>query len=173
MSKSTVQPDDTEPDLSRALQVLVEEKTAAITERAIRGSEQLDAEDSLTYHVRLVLDNDETLYNTRREIIREHLAARDRCPMCGGVGTRTNRGEGPNARIACERCGQSGKVSRSPHQLGERLKGLCEELIGLEWEGDAGSGLAREVLSTALAWVDWAGLAASYIEDMSTELEAL
>ena len=168
MSKPIVQADDTEPELSRSLQAHVEEKTAAITERARLGHEQLDAEDSLTYHVRLVLDNDEVLYRHRCELVREHLAAQDDCPICGGSG------EGPIASEQdCDHCNGTGFLKRFPRQLGDRLKDFCEELVGLEWEADAGSGLAREVLSTALAWVDWAGLAASYIEDMSTELGAL
>ncbi len=160
MNDQTPQFDDAEPDLSRALQVIVEEKTAAITERAIRGSEQLDAKDSLTHHVRLVLDNDEVLYRHRCELVNEHLAAQDDCPFCGGSG------EGPIAfEQACDHCNGTGFLKRRPHQLGDRLKDFCEELVGLEWEGDVGSGLAREVLSTALAWVDWTGLAEAYIEE--------
>ncbi len=159
MSNSTVRADDTEPDLSRSLQVVIEEKTAAIAERARCGHEQLDAEDSLTYHVRLVLDNDEVLYQHRCELVQEHLAAQDDCPICEGSG------EGPIASEQdCDHCNATGFLKRCPHQLGDRLKDFCEELVGLEWEGDAGSGLAREVLSTALAWVDWTGLAEAYIE---------
>ena len=160
MSKSTAQADDSEPDLSRSLQVVVEEKTAAIAERAMRGHEQLDAEDSLTYHVRLVLDNDEALYRHRCELVQEHLAAQDDCPICGGSD------ESPIASEQdCDHCDDTGFLKRYPHQLGDRLKDFCEELVGLEWEGDAGSGLAREVLSTALAWVGWAQLAEDYIEE--------
>ncbi len=160
MSELAAQLDETEPDLSRSLQAIIEEKTAAIAERARRGHEQLDAEDSLTYHVRLVLDNDEALYRHRCEIVQEHLAAQDDCPIFRGSG------EGPIApEQDRDHCNGTGFLKRLPHQLGDRLKDFCEELAGLEWEGDAGSGLAREVLSTALAWVEWAGLAEAYIEE--------
>jgi hypothetical protein len=163
MNEATAEFDDSEPDLSRALQVVVEEKTAAIILRAMRGEEQLDAAESLTYHVRLVLDNDQSLYGQRRNIVRAHLASREECEFCDG-GRRDYRDLGP-ANI-CDCCGGSGERHRYPHQLGERLKGWCEELGGLEVdENDRLSILAREVLSTALAWADWTGLAKTYIRE--------
>ena len=163
MSEPTAQFNDAGLALSRVLQVVVEEKTAAITLRAMRGQEQLDAADSLTYHVRLVLDNDESLYDRRRRIVREHLAAREECEFCSGSG-RDWRDRGP-ANV-CDCCDGSSERERYPHQLGERLKDWCEELGGLGVnEDDRLSILAREVLSTALAWADWTGLAETYIEE--------
>ncbi len=161
MNEATAEHNDSEPDLSRALQVVVEEKTAAIILRAMRGEEQLDATESLTYHVGQVLDNDESLYGRRRNIVREHLAKREKCEFCSGS-RRDRRDRGP-ANI-CDCCG--GSVERYPHQLGKRLKDWCEELGGLDVnENDRLSILAREVLSTALAWADWTGLAETYIKE--------
>lgn len=132
-------------------------------------SEQLDAEDSLTYHVRLVLDNDEALYRHRREIVKEHLVAPDDCPICGGSG------EGPIASEQnCDRCNGTGFLKRYPCRLGDRLKDFCEELAGLDInENDLLSNLARELLSTALAWVDWTELAEACIEEAQAEGEVI
>jgi hypothetical protein len=122
------------------------------------------AERDLTYHVRLVLDNDRGSYERRREIVREHLAARDACPFCGGLGVRDYSNRMCVER--CEDCEGSGQIGRYPHQLGDRLRAWCEELAGLDInENDLLTLLAREVLSTAFAWVDWSELAATYIEE--------
>ena len=97
---------------------------------------------------------------TAASFVLEHLAAQDDCPICAGSG------DGPIASEQdCDHCNGNGFRKRYPHQLGDRLKDFCEELVGLEWEGEAGSGLAREVLSTALAWVHWTELAEDYIEE--------
>ena len=163
MSEATAKFNDAEPDLSRAVQVHIEEKAAAIALRAMRGQSQLDAADSLTYHVRLVLDNDESLYAQRRRIVHEYLAARgEREFDRDSVRDWRDRGEA----IVCDCWGRSSQRERYPHQLGERLQDWCEELAGLDVnESDRFSILAREVLSTALAWADWTGLAESYIEE--------
>ena len=136
-------------------------------------TEQRNADDSLTDHVRLVLDNDEVLYRLRCEIVRKHLAAQDDCPICGGTG-EVRGGIAPDGRTLCTHCERHGERQRYPHQLGDRLKDFCEELAGLDInENDLLSNLAREVLSTALAWVDWTGLAETYIEDAQAEGEVL
>jgi len=162
--------DDAETGLSRSLQTTIHEKTAAITERALRGQEQLDAEVSLTYHVRLVLDNDEALYDARRAIIREHLATREECPFCNGSGFAGEIDGRPDDHSQCEHCNGTGFARRYPHQLGDRLKEWCEELAGLEYADEATDNfrddlLSGELLSTALAWIDWNQLAADYIEE--------
>ena len=126
--------------------------------------ERRRAERDLTYHVRLVLDNDRESYECRREIVREHLAVRDACPFCGGLGVRDYSNRISAER--CEDCEGSGQIERYPHQLGDRLRAWCEELAGLEInENDLLTLLAREVLSTAFAWVDWSELAETYIEE--------
>lgn len=59
--------------------------------------------------------------------------------------------------------------------VADALKDWCEELTGLE-HGDMGHVfgppvLAREVLSTALAWVDWMALARDYIAEREEEAD--
>ncbi len=127
-------------------------------------------ERELTRHVRLVLDNDEALYNTRRAIVREHLAAREKCPFCNGSGFAGEIAGRADDDRDCEHCNGTGLVKRYPRQLGDRLKEWGEELTGLEYVDEASDNsrddsLSRELLSTALAWVDWAQLAADYIEE--------
>ncbi len=130
-----------------------------------RSDQSRLCESELTPHVHLVLDNDEALYRQRCTIVRKHLAARQTCTFCGGTGATTH----PGMRVPlrkCQECDGSSEVARYLHQLGDRLKDFCEELAGLDInENDLLSNLAREVLSTALAWVDWTGLAEAYIEE--------
>ncbi len=140
------------------------ESIAQISRAAIEVPAQRPAELELTHHVRLVLDNDEALYHERREIVRAHLAVRDPCPFCDGTG------EAPIAcEQNCEHCNGAGDRPRYPRRLGDQLKEWCEDLVGLEYGGEKTpeeSGLlACEILSTALAWVDWVELAKDYIEE--------
>ncbi|HWW66612.1 MAG TPA: hypothetical protein VNY83_01380 [Solirubrobacterales bacterium] len=120
----------------------------------------------LTRHLRLVLDNDSELYEHRRAIVREHLAARDECPFCNGSGFKGEIARLSDDNRACDHCVE-GQTTRYPHQLGDRLKDWCEGLVGLHSPNVIRSNglLATEVLSTALAWVDWTELANDYIEE--------
>jgi hypothetical protein len=124
------------------------------------------AERELTRHVCLVLDNDHKLYEQRRAIVCEHLEARDECPFCNGSGFKGEIRRLADDNRNCEHCVE-GKVSRYPHQLGDRLKDWCEGLAGLNSPNVVRSNglLATEILSTALAWVDWTQLAEDYIEE--------
>lgn len=146
-------------------------KFDAIHSSARDQREQLDAVDSLGYHVRLVLDNDEGTYNTVRELVREHLAARDACAFCEGSGKRQDNAD-------CPECEGTGERKRYPYQLGEALKSYCELLTGLdvpdEYEGaplnlpalGESALLAMEILSTALDWVDWDEIARIYLSEV-------
>ena len=89
------------------------------------------AEQSLTHHVQLILDNDEGLYNMRRKIIARNID--------------------------------------SPADAADELRSLYESLVGLNDEfGTPEPNLpATEILSTALAFVDWRGMAADYIAEES------
>ena len=130
----------------------------------VRGSDNVERE--LTRHVRLVLDNDQALYNTRREVVREHLATRDECPFCNGSGFKGEIARLSDDNRACDHCVE-GRTARYPHQLGDRLKEWCEGLAGLHSPNVTRSNglLATELLSAALAWVDWTQLAEDYIAE--------
>lgn len=95
------------------------------------------AEQSLTHHVRLILDNDEGLYNMRREIVQRAIA---------------------DADVSGEASGQD---------VAEELQGLYEGLVGLRDDlGVPEPGMpAMEILSTALAFVDWHEMAVDYIAE--------
>lgn len=139
----------------------VERRIDDICDRAIDGKDQLDAADALTFDVRLVLDNEQGTYEYVRELARDHLRAADPCPVCAGTNTAGDDLAGQNTE--CRYCGPAGTVKRHPHQLGERLREYAEDQAGLEGEG-LGC-LARELLSTALAWVDWDALAAIVLSE--------
>lgn len=156
----------------------VESKVNAICDRAWRREDCLDAVDSLGYHVRLVLDNEEGTYREVRDLTRRHLAAVDPCPVCVGSNTAGPGLAGQNTE--CSYCGPAGTVKRHPHQLGEQLKEYVEGLAGLEGvERASPDGVVRgsvggvysldcltvEVLSTALAWVDWDDLARVFLSE--------
>jgi len=121
-------------------------------------------EERLTYHVRLVLDNDEALYLERRALVQAWLEDREKCPHCGGHGWRWTPGA-PGETHTCAFCDGTGRrafISR----LAERLKDFAERVCAKEFPGMFnGSTLTLEVLVTALAYVDWDALAASYAED--------
>jgi hypothetical protein len=154
-------------------------KVKAICDRAWRREHCLDAIDALGYHVRLILDNEEGTYREVREMVREHLAACDPCPVCGGSNTTGPGPVGQNTECPC--CGPAGTVKRYPHQLGDRLKEYVEGLAGLEGvEAGSADGVVRaavggvyaldsmavEVLSTALAWTDWQRVAEVYLSEV-------
>ena len=157
----------------------VEVKVNAICDRAWRREDRLDAVDALGYHVRLVLDNEEGTYREVREMVRRHVAASDPCPVCGGSNTAGLSLIGQNTE--CSYCGPAGTVRRHPHQLGERLKEYVAGLAGLEGVERASpdgivrgmiggvyalDSMAAEVLSTALAWVDWESVARVYLSEV-------
>jgi hypothetical protein len=157
----------------------VEAKVNAICDRAYRREDRLDAVDALGYHVRLVLDNDAGTYNEVRERVRRHVDAADPCAVCEGSNTAGPGLVGENTECPC--CGPTGTVRRHPVQLGEDLKSLVEELAGLEgverasWDGIvrgavggayALDSMAVELLSTALAWVDWEAVALVYLSEV-------
>ena len=154
----------------------VARKVGAICDRAWRREDCLDADDALGYHVRLVLDNEEGTHREVRAMARRHLAAVDPCHVCGGSNTAGPGLAGQNTE--CPYCGPAGTVRRRPHQLGEELKCYVEALAGLEGvERASRDGIVRgasggvysldcmaiEVLSTALAWVDWTQVARVYL----------
>jgi hypothetical protein len=89
------------------------------------------AEQSLTHHARLILDNDYDRYQERRALVRAFLTSED---------------------------------APYPHLLGDTLKDWCEGIVARETDSVA-PGLASEILTTALAFVDWRGMAESYIEE--------
>jgi hypothetical protein len=94
------------------------------------------AEQALTHHVRLILDNDEGLFNMRREIVQAAIE---------------NAEEGPV----------------NVNQVADELSELYEQLVGIRDDfGVEQPGLpALEILSTALAFVDWFGIAEDYIAE--------
>jgi len=156
----------------------VQAKVNAICDRAYRREDRLDAVDALGYHVRLVLDNDEGTFNEVRKRTRRHVEAADPCPVCQGTNTAGPGLVGENTE--CCYCGPSGTVRRHPAQLGEDLKELVEVLSGLEGvENASRDGIVRgaegganaldsmtvEILSTALAWVDWEAVALVYLSE--------
>lgn len=96
------------------------------------------AEQSLTHHVALILDNEETFYLQRREIVQ--------AAMNEAV-TRFQGRPKVAIRIAAE-----------------NLKDWAGQIVEDE-TGDLAFGLARELLTTALAFVDWDALAESWIEE--------
>jgi hypothetical protein len=160
-------------------------KVDAICDRAWSRERFLDAVDSLGYHVRLILDNEEGTYCEVREMVRDHLAACDPCPLCGGSNTAGPGAVGQNTE--CPHCGPAGTVKRHPHQLGDRLREYVEGLAGLEGVERAGDdGVVRaavggicaldsmtvEILSTALAWVDWGRVAAIYLSEVDRSCDA-
>jgi hypothetical protein len=155
-------------------------KIGAILDRAQRREDRLDAEDALTYHVSLVLDNDEGTYTDIQRMVREHRAAADPCPACDGSNTAGPGLVGQNTE--CPYCGPGGTVKRHPHQLGEALRSYAGELAGVEgieapspdgivrgaWGGVyALNLLAAELLSTALGWVDWDAIACDYLSEFT------
>jgi len=155
-------------------------KVGAILDRAQRQEDQLDAEDALAHHVRLVLDNDEGTYTDIQRMVREHRAAADPCPACNGTNTAGPGLVGQNTE--CPYCGSGGTVKRHPHQLGEALRSYTEELAGVEGvEAASPDGIVRgasggvyslnllaaELLSTALAWVDWDAIARDYLSEFT------
>lgn len=89
------------------------------------------AEQALTDHVALILDDD-ALYLQRREIVQS-----------------TMRAQLANAQVS---------------RVADALKAWCEELAMGE---DPPADLATEILTTALAFVDWRSLAADYIAEES------
>lgn len=128
---------------------IIAAKARAMASR-VRNTDQIDAESSLTYHVRLVLDNERETYDRVREIVRDHLAARDRCALCSGTGG------------SCDHCNGTGTRPRYPYQLAEALRDYAEEVAGVE---SLANPLTLEVLTTALHWVEWDRLAEDLIEE--------
>lgn len=57
-----------------------------------------------------------------------------------------------------------------PHLLGDLLKDWCEEIVARETD-DVANGLASELLTSALAWVEWREMAADYITEEAEESE--
>lgn len=91
---------------------------------------------------------------TPREIVRNHLMARDPCETCGGTG------EGPIASEQdCEDCHGAGYMQRSPERLGEELRCLFEETLRRDL-GDQ----RRDEVGTAMDHVDWTRLALNCIQ---------
>lgn len=122
-------------------------------------------EQSLTHHVSLVLDNEQATYKARRAIVHDWL--------WGVIGSRVHDDDEPTPR-------GDEPVEPTPaevHELAERLKDWCEELVGLEHAGEdqrlgeAGRSLQREILSTALAWVEWDDLATDWGQEQAGEME--
>lgn len=158
----------------------VEEKVNAICSRARRGERWLDASEALGHHVRLVLDNDEGSYRAVRELVGDHRAATVVCPFCDGSGfTSALIARGGDGNRTCDHCTE-GRRPRSIERLGEEIKEYVERLAGLWGAGEADTNgiirgewggpfeldvMAREILSTALAWVDWIGIAAIYLSE--------
>lgn len=165
----------------------VESKVNAICDRAYRRHDQLDGADALGYGVRLILDNEEGTFNEVRAMVRQHLAASDPCPFCEGSGLASAViVSGAEDNMACGHC-IKGRRARSPHQLGEALKDYVEVLAGLEGVERAGPDgivrgawggicsidtMAAEVLSTALAWVDWDVIAVIYLSECAVTEDA-
>lgn len=141
----------------------VAEKVNAICDRAWRREDCLDAVDSLGYHVRLVLNNEEDTYREVCELTKRHLSAADPCPACEGTNTAGPGLVGQNTE--CPYCRSTGTVKRHPHQLGEQLREYVEDLAGLEGFSISAT-VAREVLYTALAWVDWNAIARVYLSEV-------
>jgi hypothetical protein len=92
-----------------------------------------NTEERLTYHVRLILDNDEGLYLARREMAQA--------------------------------------AGHDVQGLADGLKDMYEGLCGLTDDfGVEAPGLpAMEILSTALAFVDWRAMAEDYITEETEE----
>lgn len=106
-------------------------------------------EELFTYHVRLVLDNEEELYRARTELAADALANVRYWPAAGS----------------------DFAVERATCDLGDLLRDWCEELAGL---GGAAYGqrelpmMAKEMIGLALAHVDWIALA-SYMAEAREE----
>lgn len=113
-------------------------------------------------------------------MVREHRAAADPCPVCVGSNTAGPGLVGQNTE--CSYCGPGGTVKRHPHQLGEALRSYAEELAGVKGvEAASPDGIVRgvsggicslnllaaELLSTALAWVDWDAIAHDYLSEFT------
>lgn len=127
------------------------------------SGERRPCEREFTRRVQRVLDSTEPLNERRREIVREHLAAREECPVCRGTGTSWFASD-----QVCERCEGAAEVGLYCYQLGDRLKEWCEELVGLDtaaFQGTGPSSLAVEVLTAGLALVEWNELAVNYVEE--------
>ena len=140
----------------------------------------LDAPDALTWHVRQWLLNDSRIVAELERMTREHLAARNDCPSCGGTGRRLVRADQPElGDEACPRC-DTGKVPRYPHQLGEVIRDYVETVAGLggcrRLHGAGGKQLvgfdggalvlpeaASVLIGAALPWIDWNELAEEQI----------
>jgi hypothetical protein len=123
------------------------------------------AEERLTHHVRLVLDNDEALHLGRRALVQRWLEDQQKCLRCDGRGWRWSPWSGATKTHTCAYCDGTG-LRASISKLAERLKdfaeGVCAWAFPRLFEG---STLTLEVFSTALAYVDWDALAESYAED--------
>ncbi len=79
--------------------------------------------EALAHHVRLILDNDEALYEWRRHLARH---------------------------------------ADGPGDLSDALRDMVEELCGL---GDMDCCMVSELLTTAIAHVDWYAMAQSYLAE--------
>lgn len=104
------------------------------------------AEQRLTHHVALILDNDEPLYLHQREL----------------TSAAIHRAEHHFAAIEEPR-----RSNVSASVLADDLKDWCEELCGLE--DDALPALTRELVQTALHHVDWIALAKDFLERLAEE----
>jgi hypothetical protein len=103
------------------------------------------AVESLTHHVALVLDNDEPLYRHRLELV-----AMARRSAEAYLADPDNEG----SHLTVDKLAAS--------TLSYDLKGWCEGLCELE---EMPHGLTSEILTTALAFVDWRSLATSYLDE--------
>jgi len=110
------------------------------------------AEQSLTHHVRLIMDNDEGIYLERCELTKR--ALEDNRPIGNSWGIVSDDDRADARKLAV-------------HDLANSLEHLYRSLVGLEDDfGVAEPSLpASEILSTALAFVDWREMAADYLEE--------
>ncbi len=146
--------------------------------RRLDSEAGLDAEDVMTWQVRQLLLSDSHHVAALEQLTREHLAARDKCVFCNGSGKRN----GVDLAHPCEHCHGVGTTKRYPHQLGEAIRDYVEESSGIggltEASGQAGGELvpapegaelyempepASVLVTAALAWIDWDGLAKDQI----------
>jgi hypothetical protein len=102
------------------------------------------AEQSLTHHARLVLDNDYGLYTHRLELVAQ------------------SRESAAEWETTYELKDNDGAVRVS--YLADALKDWAEEIVAQESD-DVANGFTAEILTTALAWIDWQEMARDYIAE--------
>jgi hypothetical protein len=142
----------------------IAEQYPGVDSDAVFGAiDQLDRwpGEHFAYHVRLVLDNEEGSYNRRRELVAEALDTEHSCPVCEGMDDEQGH--------ICTHCEGSGIVRHPISDLMDSLKEWVEEMIypdpsQVEAGGDMPM-MARELLGSAISFVDWHDLATGYIEE--------